>query len=110
MDSQPERPSEKARGHESLATFMDHDDSYLVFRRFRVLNLQVLLHLQQQIAELEAKLGSLQNPQDSVRQSYRLDHRNEVQQFLTAIEEKLYLYSPPSPPLPLGISDLVAIN
>lgn len=69
-----------------LASFMNRDPSYLVFRRFNLLNLRNLLVLQHEIAELEQRLNPLTS-------SSNISTIPEYKSLMSTIQKKLDLYS-----------------
>ncbi|MCJ1342656.1 hypothetical protein MMC31_000843 [Peltigera leucophlebia] len=69
-----------------LASFMNRDPSYLVFRRFNLLNLRNLLVLQHEIAELEQRLNPLTS-------SSNISTIPEYKSLMSTIQEKLDLYN-----------------
>lgn len=69
-----------------LASFMNRDPSYLVFRRFNELNLRNLLVLQHEIAELERRLNLLPNSSNIITIP-------EYKSLMSTLQEKLDRYS-----------------
>lgn len=69
-----------------LASFMNRDPSYLVFRRFNELNLRNLLLLQHEIAQLEQRLNLLPS-------SSNITNIPECTSLMSTLQEKLERYS-----------------
>lgn len=96
MHSLPREPSTKLKNefpqYHRLASFMNRDPSYLVFRRFNELNLRNLLVLQHEIAELERQLNLLPN-------SSNINNIPEYNSLMSTLQEKLDRYSQCLPPL-----------
>lgn len=75
--------------HCSLAELMRHDSSYLFFRQFSLLNVQNLLWMQSELAELETLLAGMRG----VDAGYNPVAEEEAAGLRTLIREKLQLYS-----------------
>lgn len=90
MHSLPREPITKLNNefpqYHRLASFMNRDPSYLVFRRFNELNLRNLLVLQHEIAELERRLNLLPN-------SSNITTIPEYKSLMSTLQEKLDRYS-----------------
>lgn len=90
------------RGYPSLAAFLSSDKEFTVFRCFSRLHTRVLLHKQDELAQLEKRLDEL-DEEDSRNNSYRLltnRHRGGDQDrrvLLGEIERKLNEYSKSKP-------------
>lgn len=72
--------------YQRLASFMNRDPSYLVFRRFNELNLRNLLVLQHEIGELEQRLNPLPSSSD-------ITTAPEYKSLMSTVQEKLDRYS-----------------
>ena len=71
-----------------LATFMNHDSTYFVFRRFNTLNLRRLLHLQAHLLSLEREFERLKGQQGHDVHAPR--RRNEL---MVELDDYLHRYS-----------------
>ncbi|RBR15533.1 hypothetical protein FVER53590_25999 [Fusarium verticillioides] len=90
----PPRIDEYPRGYPSLSAFLSGDREFTMFRSFTRLHARVLLHKQDELAELEQRLDQL-DQKDSKVDSYRLltnrhsSGDTERRGLLTEIERKL---------------------
>ncbi|KFX90414.1 hypothetical protein V490_06469 [Pseudogymnoascus sp. VKM F-3557] len=75
--------------HSSLAELMRHDNSYLFFRQFSLLNVQNLLWMQAELAELEKRLVDMR----SVEAANDIAAEEEAAELRSLIREKLQLYN-----------------
>lgn len=75
--------------HCSLAELMRHDNSYLFFRQFSSLNVQNLLWMQSELAELEKLLADMRGV-DTVN---NMAAKEEAAELRLLIREKLQVYS-----------------
>jgi hypothetical protein len=75
--------------HSSLAELMRHDNSYLFFRQFSLLNVQNLLWMQAELAELEKRLADMRG----VEAANDIAAEEEATGLRSLIREKLQLYS-----------------
>jgi hypothetical protein len=72
---------------DQLATFMSHDPTYFVFRRFHALNLRNLLHLQAKVLFLEQQIERIK------AQSPPVQDAKHCEQLMLAVDEALHRYS-----------------
>jgi hypothetical protein len=68
---------------------MKHDNSYLFFRQFSLLNVQNLLWMQAELAELENRLADMRG----VEAASDIAAEEEAADLRSLIREKLQLYS-----------------
>ncbi|KIL86399.1 hypothetical protein FAVG1_10228 [Fusarium avenaceum] len=98
IKSNPHKVESFPRGYPSLAAFLSSDKEFTVFRCFSRLHTRVLLHKQDELAQLEQRLDEL-DEEDSRNNSYRLltnRHRGgdqDRQVLLGEIERKLNEYN-----------------
>lgn len=92
----------KYLGYKGYSEFISSDKNALIFRRFGTLNARVLLLLQDQITQLEARLNRLdaqhskKSAKDIHNGSFRQEEVPERTEILLQIHEKLKEYSEPS--------------
>lgn len=70
-----------------LATFMNHDSAYFVFRRFNALNLRRLLQLQAHLLSLEREFERLKGQGHDAHASSRRD------ELMVEVDDNLHRYS-----------------
>ncbi|OCK77315.1 hypothetical protein K432DRAFT_304509, partial [Lepidopterella palustris CBS 459.81] len=87
------------RGYPSLATFLDSDENFMIYRRFGYLQARLLLDKQDEMRKLEKKLEEMDS-EDFENKSKRLITRDlkkrdaePRQELFKAIEEKFCEYS-----------------
>jgi hypothetical protein len=108
LRSNPHKIESFPRGYSSLAAFLSSDREFTVFRCFSRLHTRVLLHKQDELAQLEQRLDEL-DEEDSQNNSYRLmtnRHRSGDQDrraLLGEIEQKLNEYSRSKPTIEGGL-------
>lgn len=72
---------------DQLATFMNHDSAYFVFRRFNALNLRHLLQLQAHLLSLEREFERLNGQEHDPHASSRRD------ELMLEVDDYLHRYS-----------------
>ncbi|KLP06711.1 uncharacterized protein LW94_13349 [Fusarium fujikuroi] len=98
----PPKIDEFPRGYPSLSAFLSGDREFTMFRSFTRLHARVLLHKQDELAELEQRLDQL-DQKDSKVDSYRLltnrhsSGDTERRALLSEIEGKLNDFKRPEP-------------
>ncbi|KFY33131.1 hypothetical protein V495_08404 [Pseudogymnoascus sp. VKM F-4514 (FW-929)] len=82
--------------YNSLAELMKHDNSYLFFRQFSLLNVQNLLWMQAELAELEKRLADMRGVEaanDSTAEEEATDLRSLIREKLQLYNDALLRYS-----------------
>lgn len=90
------------RGYPSLAAFLTSDDNFTMFRCFSRLHARLLLHKQDELAELEQRLDQLDQDESRTNPYLLTTNRRrgvntDRQKLFTEIEERLKEYSKPAP-------------
>ncbi|USP80435.1 uncharacterized protein yc1106_07709 [Curvularia clavata] len=90
----PEKVEDRRNGYPRLAAFINSDLDFVVFRRFGHLHVRYLLFLQDEIAEMEQKLHTLDmiEPCSFNLNTRRHDGNQERCRILKTLGEKLFDY------------------
>ena len=94
-----DRKAWKYAGYRSFCEFVSSDEDFFVLRRFGTLSARVLLHLQDQLAQLEEKLEATEqqlrqkNAPDVHNGSFRQDTRVQRKEIISEAQHVLREYS-----------------
>ena len=88
--------NEHRRGYPQLAVLMSMSGRYKIFRRFNVIRLRMLLYKQDEVAQLEERLKSIDDgdPKDLFLGSRRHDRNTERMAVMKQLEQAIASYGP----------------
>ncbi|KAI0879576.1 hypothetical protein GGS24DRAFT_2992 [Hypoxylon argillaceum] len=94
FDHQPRKIESFRRGYPRVSAFMDSEQKFIMFRHFGRLHARVLLHKQDQLAEIESRLDHVdqEEPTEFFLACNRQDPSHERRALLDEAEKKLREY------------------